>query len=167
MGHHRDTSPCAGARRCQCCKHASCGPLKERSWCRDWLFLQWEASRIIWPSEMLDELREKLGHHEFRFYANRKPDGKRTIFQILLRIESSERGGRIPSVLMESSVFDRRHTQVWPLRCCWHALKWDTKAWTVTLRRGDNSLLFGDAGLLNDMEEEIEEPAGKAPSVVG
>ncbi|KAK4072865.1 hypothetical protein Purlil1_13205 [Purpureocillium lilacinum] len=115
---------------------------------------------------MLDELRAKLRHHEFRFYANRKLDGERTVFEILLRIDSPGRGGMITANLMASNVFDRRGTQVWPLRCCWDALKWDTKAWTVTLRYGDNSLSFGDASLLHDMEEEIEQLAGTAPSVI-
>lgn len=72
----------------------------------------------------------------------------------------------ITADLMASSVFDRRGTQVWPLRCCWYALTWDTKVWIVTLRYGDNSLSFGDASLLHDMEEETEQLAGTAPSVI-
>lgn len=166
MGYRVDTSPGARAGWCQCCSHTSCAALKGHSWCRDWLFLRWEAPRVIWPSEMFDELRAELRHHEFRFYANRKMDGKRTVFEILLRIESPERDRVIPADLRDSSVFDRRETQVWSLRCCWSALKWDTKAWIATLRHGDNSLLFGDANLLHDMEEEIEQLAGTAPSVI-
>lgn len=151
---------------CQCCKHASCIPLKEHCWCRDWLFLRWEASRIIWPSEMLNELRAKLGNHEFRFYANRKLDGKITAFEILLRLNSPKRGGLIPSSLMESNVFNNRETRVWRLQCCWDAVKWDTKAWIDTLRRPGDSLVLGDAELLDDLEERVRGLVEKAPDVV-
>lgn len=149
---------------CQCCDHAKCMPLKASLWCRHWIFLRWEASRIMMPFEMATELRDVLRGRNFVFYAVRTVVGKTTVFEILVRLESDDKVDTLLPKLGMPNGYNARESRVWTLNCCLQALNWDTEVWTKSLRYNEDGVTFGDDRVLRRLVDEVRsarETAGR------
>lgn len=164
---------------CQCCSHEQCVPLKGHLWCRRWELLLWEVPRVVMPSEMLAELRTKLGDHDLKFYATHTvvdrmaktgETRRATVFAILLSLCSDGKEPVVPGSTFEdfgkARGFNSGSTAMWHLGCCRDALEWDTKAWRRELRLRDGTLELGSFNVLYEFEISVRELTGEAPEWV-
>lgn len=74
----------SGCRSCSCCFHPDCAPLQEHRFCSRWYFVQWAASPLAVPFDMVLELRARLGKRVF----SAKPVRKTGAYESLVRVEA-------------------------------------------------------------------------------
>lgn len=141
-----------------CCTHFACIPLREYAFCATWYFLRWVSSKPVMPSDMLLELRKRLGKRPFRYLAARSPTG---VYDILVRVNPTPFSPWATQLLPDSveSHFPGGDTnsQAWHLRCCRDALLHDVQVWRLAFRPTVDNVVFGDEGLLPELVAELRE----------
>lgn len=145
---------------CSCCVHPDCASLKEHQLCRQWHFLQWEATSSAMPLDMLRELRCQLGAREFTM----QPIILRGVaLEALMKVEPGSGASSIlDSFLLpftESSFFNSRNSRAWSLPCCWDAVIWTVPHWLAFSRTGDDNVILGQTSLGRLLLDEVREAA--------
>lgn len=145
------TAACRGS---PCCTHPACFPLKKHALCQRWFFLRWVPVTALMDSEVLQELRQRMGKRKFRYCGAVAPLG---VYEVLVGVEPSElplwAGNLVPDTL--STLFDAGNCAAWQLQCCWDALEVDVEIWQKSLRDGDGQINFGDLGLVHDLAADV------------
>ena len=108
------------------------------------------------PFEMESELRSLLRGRDFAYYAMRAVVGKTTILEILVSLESDDAGDALLARLGMPNGYTILESRLWPLNCCWSALKRDTEVWIESVGQRDGEMVFRDRTFARDLQLEME-----------
>lgn len=145
---------------CSCCDHAACVPLREQALCQRWYFLNWVPSTTVMPSEILDQLRQRLKNRCFRHCGVLMPSG---VYQILVRMDACIFTLRTRDLVPDplAPLFHVHESRAWHLRCCRDALEDDAEVWLKSLRETEGRIFFGDKRLPHDLQDDVSAASGR------
>lgn len=106
------------------------------------------------PSDMLEELDERLRGHAYRRCAALTAKGD---YEILLRLEPVSSLLSVDELLptSPSELFVARGCRAWRFKCCWNAWGSDLEVWLRSFRETDDKVIFGDRKLPHELRGDV------------